>query len=223
MELSRAFTYVFRDQHWISKLGEIVLLAVLCPVPVIGLAPLCALLGYMVEIIHNVAHDDAQPLPVWDHIGEDVSKGVHVLLALVVYHLPAILALFLLYHFRSALAHSAYGDLSYIGFAVAYAPLLCLYLLVAWLMFAIGLLGYAETWESGEFYHWGRICRTIQTNAVICAQWLISAIAANVILALLAPALLLGVALFLPVHGYLLGNFGRRLATAKRSFRRAAT
>lgn len=223
MELSRAFTYVFRDQHWFNKLGEIGLLSLLCPTPVIGLVPLCALLGYLVEIVHNVAHDDTQPLPAWDHFGESVKRGFHVLVALVIYHLPLILALIVLYHFRSTLALSAYGDLSFIGFAIAYMPLLCLYLLAAWPLFSIGLLRYAETWEPGEFYHWGRICRTIQNNAGITAQWLISAIAANVILALLAPALLLGVVLFLPVHGYLLGNFGRRLVAAKVTFRRAAT
>ncbi len=222
MELSRAFTYVFRDQHWISKLGEIGLLSVLCPTPVMGLVPLCALLGYFVEIVHNVAHDDAQPLPVWDHIGEDVKKGVHVLVALLIYHMPPILVLSAIYHFRPTLALGANGDLPFIAFATAYAPLLILYLLAAWPIFAIGLLQYAETWEPGEFYHWGRLCRTIQNNAVITAQWLISAMAANVILVLLTPALLLGVVLFLPVHGYLLGKFGRRLAAAKSTFQRAA-
>ena len=88
MEFLRAFTYMFRDQHWLIKLAETALLVVLCPLPVIGLLCLCALLGYLAEIIHNVSSDYPRPLPEWDHIGEDIGKGAHVFLAIAVYHLP---------------------------------------------------------------------------------------------------------------------------------------
>lgn len=219
LELSRAFTYVFRDQFWFGKLGEIGLLSVLCPTPVIGLVPLCALLGYLVEIVHNVVNDDPRPLPVWDHIGEDVHKGIHVLVAIFVYHLPLVIALLLLY--AAPGVNLVYGN-TLIAILSALLPLLLLYIVVAWPMFAIALLSYAETWESSEFYQLGTIWRTMQNNAVLTMQWLMTTLVANLILALLTPVFLLGVVLFFPVHGFLLGSYGRRLRAAKLPVRRAA-
>ena len=190
----------------------------LCSTPVIGLIPLCALLGYLVEIIHSVIHDDPQPLPAWNHFGEDVNKSIHELVALIAFHLPLVIMLLIL---DLAPLIRIVDGIGFLGQVSALAPLLILYIFVAWPMFAIGLLRYAETWESSEFYQLGTIWRTMQNNAALTLQWLVASNVANVILALLTPLFLLGILLFFPVQGFLLGSYGLRLRAAKMTCRRA--
>ena len=222
MDLVRAFAYIRRDRHCLRKMGEIALFVALCFVPVIGLIPLCALLGYLAEIIRNVSNDHPRPLPEWDHVGEDVGKGLHVLLALAVYHLPLIAVSALLYSFRSSIGVSVFGGITYVGIVSALLPLLFGYLLFAWTLFSIGFIRYADSWDSGEFYRLGMILSTMQSNAALTLQWLVTALAASFALALLLPVVLLGAVLFVPVYGYLAGAYGRRLRAARMSYRQVA-
>ena len=222
MDLVQAFIYVRRDRHSLKKMGEIALFVVLCFIPVIGLIPLCVLLGYLAEIIHNVLNEYPRPLPEWDHVGEDVGKGVHVLLALVVYHLPLIVVSAFLYSFRSSIGVSVFGGITYVGIVSALLPLLFVYLLFAWTLFTIGFVRYADSWDSGEFYRLGMILSTMQSNAALTLQWLVSALAASIALALLLPVIFLGAFLFVPVYGYLAGAYGRRLRAARMNYRQVA-
>ena len=217
-----AFTYMFKDRRILIKLGEAAVFVLLVPAPVLGLICLCALLGYLAEIVHNVSNDYPRPLPEWDHIGEDISKGFPVLIALVVYHLPLLLALAFLYAFRAVIAVSLFGGLTFVGIVTSLTPLFLLYLLFAWSLFAIALARYAETWESDCFYQFNSTLRTLQMNSALAIRWLIASLAASILLLLLTPLLLLGPFLFVPVQGYLLGNYARRLRFARMTWRRAA-
>ena len=220
MEFLRAFTYVFDDRHWVIKLGKMALLVALMPVPVIGLFCLCALLGYLAEIIHNVSYDYPRPLPEWDHIGEDISKGAHVLLAIIVYHLPPLIVIGLLYISRDALAVSVFGSITFLGVLTAILPFLLLYLVFAWALLAIGLAYYADTWEADAFYRLNRSLRSVQRHGALAVQWLISSLAASIIMLLIPP---LALFLFFPVHGYLAGAYARRLRAARIQLRDAHT
>ncbi len=218
MEFLRAFTYMFRDQHWLIKLAETALLVVLCPLPVIGLLCLCALLGYLAEIIHNVSSDYPRPLPEWDHIGEDIGKGAHALLAIALYHLPLVFVIALLYVARETLAVSLFGSLTFAGVLVAIMPFLMIYFFFAWTLLAIGLVNYAESWDSGAFYQFNKLLRSVGNHRVLALQWLVYSLAASMILLLLLP---LAPFLFFPVQGYLTGNYGRRLRAARMARRDA--
>ena len=140
MNFIRAFTYLSDDKRWLAKLSETAVFALLCPVPVIGLISLCALLGYLAELIHNVGSDYPRPLPEWRHIGEKISKGFPVLLALIAYHLPLLLAVLLLYAFRQIIAVSLFGGITFLGILGGLAPLLILYFALAWSLLAVGLV-----------------------------------------------------------------------------------
>ena len=218
----QAFTYRFKDRRIMIKLGGAAVFALLVPAPVLGLICLCALLGYLAEIIHNVSNDYPRPLPEWDHVGEDISKGIPVLVALVVYHLPLLLALAFLYAFRGAIAVSLFGGITFVGIATSLSPLFLLYLVFAWSLFAIALARYSETWESEYFYQFNSLLRTLQTNGALAIRWLIASLAASIVLLLLTPVLLLGAFLFVPAQGYLLGHYARRLRFARMTWRRAA-
>lgn len=220
MELLRAFTFVFQDRRWLIKLVETALFVALCPVPVIGLLCLCALLGYLAEIIHNVSRDYPRPLPEWDHIGEDISKGAHVLMAMALFHLPLPLIVGLLYVARETLAVSLFGSFTFAGILATITPLLLIYVLFAWTLLAIGLVNYAESWDAGAFYQISRLLRSLGNHGVLTLQWLVYSSAASMILLLLLP---LAPFLFFPAHGYLTGGFGRRLQAARMQWRDAYT
>lgn len=219
MSIVRAFTYIFADRHWLRKLAEMALFLVLCPVPVVGLVCICALLGYLAEIIHNVSNDYPRPLPVWDHIGEDIGKGLPVLLAIIVFHLPPLIVLLLLLAFRSVISGSLFGGITFAGVFAGLAPLLLVYLAFAWSLLAIGIVRYAETWERDAFFQINLLLRGLQTNSVLTLQWLIATAAASLLLLVLLPVALLGLILFLPVQGYLTGSYGRSMRGAKLALR----
>lgn len=220
MDFIRAFTYIADDRRWLAKLAETTVFAVLCPVPVIGLISLCALLGYLAELIHNVASDYPRPLPEWDHIGEDIGKGFPVLVAILVYHLPLLLVLLFLYIFRHVIAVSLFGGITFLGILGGLAPLLLLYFAFAWSLLALGLVRYAESWEADAFYQLNRLLRSLQNHSALALQWLIASLAASIILLALAPLALLGLALFVPVQGYLAGSYGRSLRAERMALRR---
>ena len=218
MTVVRAFTYLFNDRHWRGKLTETAVFVLLLPFPGIGLICLCVLLGYLAEIIHNISADFDRPLPEWDHIGEDIRKGIPILLAIVAYHLPLLVAAML---FSAARASMSPGLLAGID---ASAPLLVgLYCLVAWSLFSLGLVRYAETWESDCFYQIDRELGMLQRDMPLALGWLVTALIANAILLALLPAFLLGAFLFVPVHGYLAGSYARRLRKARQADRRRRT
>ena len=219
LNILHAFTYIFGDRRWLSKLAELTLFVVLCPVPVVGLFCACALLGYLAEIIHNVSNDYPRPLPVWDHIGEDISKGFPILLAIAVYHAPPLILLLLLAAFRSVVGGSLFGGITFIGVLTGLSPLLLLYLAIAWSLLAMGVVRYAETWERYSLYQFNSLLRSLQDNSALTLQWLIATTAASLLLLVLLPVALLGMVLFVPVHGYLTGSYGRRLRGAKLAYR----
>ena len=188
--------------------------------PVIGLLCLCALLGYLAEIVHNVSSDYPRPLPEWDHIGEDIGKGAYVLLAIALYHLPLVIVIGLLYVARETLAVSLFGSLTFAGVLAALMPFLMIYFAIAWTLLAIGLVNYAESWESAAFYQFNKLLRSMGNHGVLTLQWLVYSLAASMILLLLLP---LAPFLFFPVQGYLTGNYGRRLRSARFQMRDANT
>ena len=220
MEFLRAFTFMFSDRRWLVKLAETALLAALCPLPVIGLLCLCALLGYLAALSHNVSSDYPRPLPEWNHIGEHISKGAHVLMAAALFHLPLVFVVAMLYLTRETLAVSLFGSLTFAGVLAAIMPIMLVYLAFAWALLAIGLVNYAESWDASAFYQLNRLLRSMGNHGILTLQWLIASLAASLILLLLLP---LAPFLFFPAQGYLTGNFGRRLRAARFQLRDAYT
>ena len=220
MDFIRAFTYISEDRRRLVKLGATAIVAWLCAVPVIGLISFCALLGYLAELIHNVGNDYPRPLPEWGRIGEKISKGLPVLLAIIVYHLPLVIAVMFLYVFRHVIAVSLFGGITFLSILSGLAPLMGLYLALVWSLLAVGLARYAEAWEAASLYQLSRLLRSLHKHSTLALQWLIASLAANIILLALLPVALLGLLLFVPVQGYLAGSYGRRLRAERMALRR---
>lgn len=86
MDVRKAFSYVFEDKEWVTK----ILIGVLLSLFVWLIVPAFILSGYMVEIIRRVMDgvDSDQELPAWDDWGKLLKDGFFVFLATFVYTLP---------------------------------------------------------------------------------------------------------------------------------------
>jgi hypothetical protein len=94
MDIAKAFTFVFDDDQWVTKLliaAAILLLGVLLGIFVIP-AILAGMLlaGYGVEITRRVINGTAPVLPEWDNWGELLMDGLKVWIIGLVYALPII-------------------------------------------------------------------------------------------------------------------------------------
>lgn len=87
MDIGKAFTYVFDDENWLTKILMGGLFALLSVV-LIGIP---FVLGYAVETIKNVIDGIPSPLPAWDNLGEKFRKGLMLALILLIYQIPNIL------------------------------------------------------------------------------------------------------------------------------------
>jgi hypothetical protein len=84
MDISKSFTYAFKDKSWPGKLG---LLLVVLIVPILSLAGM----GYSLEITRRVMKGSPRPLPEWDRLGRKWLDGLVLDLAFLAYSLPALL------------------------------------------------------------------------------------------------------------------------------------
>lgn len=84
MDIGTALTYVTKDEDWIKKvlIGGVLLL-----IPIAGAM---ILYGYGLRIARNVIAGDPSPLPEWDDIGGDLSRGFFVWLGAIVWAIPLI-------------------------------------------------------------------------------------------------------------------------------------
>ncbi len=87
MDYGKAFSFVFEDEKWVSK----VLIAGLLAMFSFFIIPIFPLVGYLAELLQNVARGDPRPLPEWDNIGAKFTKGLSVFVIGLVYSLPLIL------------------------------------------------------------------------------------------------------------------------------------
>ena len=84
MDIGKSFGYMFEDKDWATKL----LAGGVLNLTIIGTL---ATTGYQVRTLRNVAQGSERPLPGWDDFGDYFLKGLMVLVASLIYALPAIL------------------------------------------------------------------------------------------------------------------------------------
>ncbi|MEM8531841.1 MAG: DUF4013 domain-containing protein, partial [Chloroflexota bacterium] len=86
MDIGKAFSYVFDDERWVTK---VLLGGLLFLIPIVGQI---ALSGYMIKVAKNVVRNHPQPLPeVFDNFGETIVQGLYAFVINLVYFIPYIL------------------------------------------------------------------------------------------------------------------------------------
>ncbi len=82
--IGRAFSFMFEDKDWPSKIligGLFVLVSfVLVGIPFV--------LGYILEAVKRSSQNKAVPLPQWDNLGDKFMHGLVYLIILIIYSLP---------------------------------------------------------------------------------------------------------------------------------------
>jgi hypothetical protein len=215
MGLGQAITTIFEDRLWINKLLIVLIMTLASLIPVVGLVALAALLGYLVEIVANVRRKLPGGLPVWSNFEKKIGDGAAVLAAIFVYNIPNFLL--------SGCVFTSPGffgnDLIAVGSTrivtlCCLSPILLIYTVVSWSMLAAATVRFAETGNAVEFYRFNVLLEAIQRNTGATLQWVALATFLNVLFSLLGATicgLVPVLALAIPLHGHLLGQYGQRI------------
>jgi hypothetical protein len=223
VNITRAFSILFEDRDWVNKLAITAIItlmtAVLTPV-LVGLAGWAALLGYLIEIIRNVRAGSPTPLPRWDDFSRFLSSGVPVLVAFIVYNLPtALLSCCSWFLLQSSGGTSLVGGSVALGIGCCLFPMLLAYNILALPMLTLGMGRYTEDPRPQVFFDFNGLFELLRTHTNVALQWLIAVAVADLIFVILAviPCLgwVVGLALLVPVHGILAGQFASRVLGGK--------
>ena len=84
MDIGKAFTFVFDDEDWITK----VLVGALFVLASMVLVGIPFLIGYSIALMRNVMRGDDKPLPAWDELGEKFKEGILLVLIFLVWSIP---------------------------------------------------------------------------------------------------------------------------------------
>lgn len=174
MDIGKAFSYVFEDPEWITK----VLLGILIPmIPIFG--PF-ALVGYMIVLIRNVMAGHPRPLPAWTNLGGYFVDGLKYLVVGFIYGLPmAIFACPLALVRGLPLIAGDNQDLMTILATVSTALwvggicLVSLYGVVLSLIMPAVQIKYAETGNIGACLRVGEVFRLFISNLGSFILWLL--------------------------------------------------
>jgi len=179
MEYGKAFTYVFDDEEWIMKIviGGIVTLFsfLLIPIPL--------LVGYMIQVIQNVARGDPKPLPAWSNMGALFVKGLKWIVVAIVYALPLILIVCL----TTILSLAVGGDRRTADTLLTTVSLLTTCCNLIWSLFMTvvmpsAMIRFSLTENIGAAFQFGEVFRLITSNLgnyiiVIILGWVASFVA----------------------------------------------
>lgn len=165
MDIAKAFTYVFEDKRWITKIGIAAIVSLLSFL----IIPIPLLTGYLVAVTRNVRDGVKQPLPEWDDFGQFFRDGLALLVAQLVYTLPFWLLACIVFF-----ATVGFGGLAEMSEEAAIAGILATFGLVACLggIFALALLfispaivlQYVNTNQLGACFRFGEVIGIARRN-----------------------------------------------------------
>jgi hypothetical protein len=174
MDINRAFTQVFADEKWPTKVlvgGILVLLSFLViPALLVG--------GYMIEYVRRVARGEGDRLPEWSDWGEYFAKGVLSFLIELVYNLPLVLLGICFSLFAAAVGDRQDADAAIsIATLCLAVPAVVYGLLVAFVLPA-ARLRYAVHDNLGAAFQFGEVFGLISTSLSNYVVFVVAAVGA---------------------------------------------
>jgi hypothetical protein len=86
-DIGKAFSFVFRDPRWVSKVAMAALFMVLS----IFLVGIFILAGYFIQLTQRVMRKEEYPLPEWNDVGVMFVTGFKFAIAYLIYLLPVMI------------------------------------------------------------------------------------------------------------------------------------
>jgi len=162
MDIGKAFSFVFEDEKWVSKM-LIGALFYLLSIFIIGIF---FVLGYFVELIRNVANGIPNPLPEWDNLGSKLGRGFMLFLVGFVYSLPIIVLYICAFIPTIAVSGSDNEALSAVAgiISVVGLCLLFIYAIILMILFPAIAIRYAVTGSFGACFQFGQMFSFIGSN-----------------------------------------------------------
>lgn len=198
MDVTKAFTYVFDDDKWVSKIG----IGVLVTIASIFIIPALLVGGWLIATTRNVIAGKEHPLADWDDWGQLFRDGGALILATLVYSSPFIL-IFCIGFFATigfgGLSEAINEDVAAGGLIATWGVLACLGIIMGIAMFFIGpaiTLQYVRTNDLGACFRFGEVLGIIQNNF------------GDIFIVALVPFiinLVVGLASLIPCLGFILG------------------
>jgi hypothetical protein len=159
MDIGKAFSYVFEDEGWISKIliGGLVVL-----IPFVGWL---AAAGYMMKVAQNVAQGNQRPLPAWNEFGEHFMRGLHVLVIGLVYAIPVLIVTIPYIFIVIASASSGRGGEAVGGLlACLFVPLMIILGLLSSLLSYAALARYVTTNNLSDALKFSEVIASVRSN-----------------------------------------------------------
>jgi len=160
MEFGKAFTYLFEDEEWVTKL---LIGGVLAFIPIVNLVAL----GYLLKVLKNVAEGVERPLPKWDDFADYFIKGVMSFLGVLVWAIPLLVLVILIAILGAVTGYNADTERAASFIVMCIWGLNCLsglYGLFMALVVPAALTQYAVSNEFGAFFRLGTIFKYITSN-----------------------------------------------------------
>ena len=174
MNFSKAFTYIFKDSDWFSKL----ILPLLCSlIPIIG--PL-VMAGYVLHLIRNVTVKEPRPLPQLD-FGEDLARGFKWFVVMLIYAIPLVV-LILLIVVPVSVSNEKAPALSVV-FGILGGIVVLVYFVFLWLLTPIARAHFAVNGSISSGLQVAKFAKMFSKNV---AEWLL-VLAGGLLAGLIAP------------------------------------
>jgi hypothetical protein len=205
MEFGNAFTFVFDDEDWITK---ILVGGLLSLIPIIGWF---LILGWGVEITKRVIRKDPELLPDWSDFGGYLTRGFLVFVVAFVFMLPVIVV-----QGCSSILPLVFQEADetmstvFIIVSACFGCFTFLYSIAAYLLLPAAIGKYAATDEFGAAFKIGDIFKMVRENIGTYFLVLLGGIVASLVSSLGIIACVIGV-LFttvyaMAVNGHLWGQ-----------------
>jgi Protein of unknown function (DUF4013) len=160
MDIGKAFSYVFDDEQWISK---VLIGGLLIWIPIVNFA----VFGYMIKIAQNVAQGNPRPLPEWGEFGDHFMRGFYVFVIYLVYLMPIFILEGLFFCVTGGLAAGSRrgeGGAAAALLGLCFFPLIIIVALALSFVLYAALARYVATNSLSESFKFAEVIASVRSN-----------------------------------------------------------
>lgn len=232
------FQFAFKDKEWGQKFVVLALLTLgmtaafalalvftsttpilavilVSVLVVIGLFPLCIVLGYLLGIVRRVQDDEPILLPRWEEWDVLIARGAGLLFVTTLYNIPLLVALITLVFLPRFLGNTNFAGATSLLILCCVLPFILIMTVLGWLCLAVGVGRYAKGAGLSLFFRPETLLRSAFSAGSMSAQWVMLTIGYNVVFSVIMLIPCIGWmaygAFFIPAHGHLLGQYARHI------------